>query len=451
MAADARRIVPQIAHAALWLLVASSLYEGYLVLPGLAGHSLFSVLAKILVVPLAVAVVVFGIRYRPPGRVAIAFFSLFVVWVLVSFVVHRVRTYPVEYYVWSQASGWAVLAATWLLARHRAWLAGLWQFGLPLYWVATLVVALWEIHTGHHLGASSVRGRPVPTAFYFDPNNLGAALALTLPFVWFWPLAWDNREWAKVGAALLTVLLLYVLVKTGSRGGELALILDLAALPLVLRGRARAWAAGGLVAALAVLVGLVAWARHLGPVHHLPLALSKLARLPDLFTTRIPAHLPPNVAPGSVAIRWALYRSGFWALELHPFGLGPRGAEAWYAYWVTHHSPYNTYGITDPHNLWLEVAMNFGWVGLLLFVGGFVAVLRQAWRGVKAADPLARGLGGAAFCGLIGFILGALSPSSVMIGFNIMWVSFGLAVAAGRLPNPSVEAAAAREGAVVAH
>ncbi len=434
MALRVRQTAPILAHAALWLLLTSSLYEGYLVLPGLAGHSLFSILAKVLILPLAVAVVVFWYRHRPAGWLAMLAFSLFVVWVLVSFVSHPERSYTVEYYVWSQASGWTLLAAAWLLARHSAWIAAFWQVGFPLYWLSTIVVAFWEIHTGHHLGASSVHGKPIPTAFYFDPNNLGAAIALILPFVWFWPLAFRRRRWPLAGAALFTLLLLYILVKTGSRGGELALLLDLVALPFVLTGRARAWAASALAAAAAGLAALVVWARHQGPIHHLPLAISKLARLPDLFTTHIPSHLPPGVAPGSVAIRWALYRSGFWALELHPFGLGPRGARRWYAYWITHKSPYNTYGIQDPHNLWLELAMNFGWIGLGLFVVGFVAVLRYAWRAARSSDALRQGLGRAAFCGLFGFILGSLSPSSVLIGFNVMWVALALGLASARLP-----------------
>lgn len=424
----------RVAHLVLWILVASSLYEGYLVLPGMHGHSIFSVLAKLLVIPLPLAAAWFWYRHRPPGAPVVILFTLWVVWVLVSFVVHPFHGYVEQYYTWTQVGGWLILLALWLLARHPAWIAAVWSIGFPLYWAATLAVGIWEVHTGHHLGASSVHGKRTPTAFFFDPNNLGAALAIMLPFMWFLPYVWKGRA-GQVGAAVLTLLSLWLLVKTGSRGGEVALVLDLAALPFVLPAKARTWALAALGAVVVAGVGLVAWARHLGPTAKLPLALSKLARIPDLFTMQFHTHLPPNVAPGSVTIRYALYRSGVWALSLHPFGLGPRGAERWYTYWVHHGSPYNTYGIVDAHNLWLELAMNYGWIGLLLFVAAYVLLIRYAYRAGRGSRGLKKGLGQAAFCALIGFVVGSLSPSSVMIGFNVMWVVMGLALAAGRLPE----------------
>ena len=433
MGRELKGIVPAIAHAVLWVLVASSLYEGYLVLPGLHGHSLFSLLAKVLVVPLLIASAYFWYRYRPPGAFALFAFTLFVGLVGVSFLLHHQRSYPVEYYVFQQVSAWTILAAMWLLARHQGWIRSLWQVGFPLYWAVTIIVALMEIHTGHHLGATSVRGEHIPTAFYYDPNNLGVAVALVLPFVWFWPMAFQRRQLPGIVAALFTVLLLYVMVKTGSRGGELALVVNLVVLPFVLSGQARAWAFLALGVGVVVLVGLIAYARSLGPAVQHQLALSKLARIPDLFRFNPPRNLPPGVAPGSNVIRWNIYRTEWWALRLHPLGLGPRGVQRFIGYWIHHGSPYNTYGVSAPHSLWLEVAVNFGWIGLVLFAAFYFAVLAYAWRAVKSPDALRSGLGRAAFCGLTGFILGSFSPSSVMIGFDVMYVALGFGLAAGRL------------------
>ena len=430
-----RGTVPAIAHVLLWILVASSLYEGYLVLPGLHGHSLFSILVKVLVVPMAAACIYFWYRYRPPGVLALLAFTVFVGIVGVSYFLHKNHSYPVEYYTFQQVSAWAILAATWLLARHRSFIQTLWQVGFPLYWVATIVVAFFEIHTGHHLGASSVHGKHVPTAFYYDPNNLGVAVALILPFVWFWPMAFQKRTLAAIGAAILTLLLLYVMVKSGSRGGELALLVDLAALPFVLSGRARHWAVGALIAGLVVLGALVAYARSLGPAAAHRLALSKLSRIPDLFRGIPPRVLPHGVAPSSSFIRWNIYRTDWWAIRLHPLGLGPRGIVYFMQYWLHHGSPYNTYGVVAPHSLWLEVTANFGWPGLFFFVVFYFAVVVYAWRAARSQDPLRSGLGRAAFCGLVGFVLGSFSPSSVMIGFDVMYVALAFGLAAWRLPE----------------
>jgi teichuronic acid biosynthesis protein TuaE len=428
------RRLGSVAHLVLWIFVASAPFGGYLVLPHLHGHSPYSLLAKLLVVPLPLAALYFWWKFRPPGTWAVAWFTAWLAWVVVSFLTHSARTYDVEYYVWSQINGWLVLLAFWLLARHPLWIRRFWQVALPLYWVATLVVGVWTTHTGHHLGANAVPGQPIPTGFFYNPNDLGAALALTLPLMWFWYEVVPGSA-GVLGSVLLTAAGLWLLVKTGSRGGELALILDLLALPWVLSGKARTWAAAALAVGVVGLAGLIVWARHLGPAAHLPRDLSKLARIPDLFTVTIPSHLAPGQAPGSVGIRWHLYLSGAAALARHPWGLGPRGAEAWYRYWVHHAGMFNTYGITNAHNLWLEVAMDFGWLGLGLFVAGFLTLIVGAWRAARHPDPLKRALGRAMFPGLIGFVLGSLSPSSVMIGFEVMWVAFGLALAAVRLPE----------------
>lgn len=431
------RRISALAHVVLWIFLMSALFEGYLLIPGLHGQSLVSVLEKVVAIPLPLAALYFWWRLRPAGQWAVGLYTAWLVWVLISYVIHQPHDYLTQYYTETQVGGWLLLLAAWLLARHPLYIRRFWQIALPVVWIATLAIGLWEIHTGHHIGPSSAHGRPIPTVFYFNPNDLGAALALLLPFVWFWPAAFrrpDLKRWARPAAAVFTLLLFYLLIKTGSRGGEVAVVLDLIAVPFVLQGRARAWAGGGLALLVALMVGLSLWARAQGPARHLPLALSKLARLPDLFTTHIPSHLGPGVAPGSVAIRWALYRSGFWALTLHPFGLGPRGAERWYLYWIHHPSPYNTFGIADAHNLWLELAVNYGWLGFALFVAAYVLIAARSRRAaLHGAGSLERGLGQAVFAALIGFIVGALSPSSVMIGFLVMWVVLGLGLAAWRL------------------
>ncbi len=430
------------AHVVLWLFLLSALFEGYLFIPGLPGQSLVSVLEKVVAIPLPLAAVYFWWRLKPAGQWVVGLYTAWLVWVLIAYLVHQPHNNVTQYYTETQVAGWLTLVAAWVLARHPLYIRRFWQIGLPIVWVATIAIGWWEIHTGHHLGPSSVAGRPIPTVFYFNPNDLGAALALLLPLVWFWPAAFrraDFKRWSGPAAAVLTLLLFYLLIKTGSRGGEVAVFLDLMALPLVLVGRARRWAAGGLAALVAVMAALIVWARHQGPASHLPLALSKLARLPDLVTSlaHVQTKLPPGVAPGSVTIRWALYRSGLRALKENPWGLGPRGAMRWYIYYVHHYSPFNTYGIVDAHNLWLEVAINYGWLGFVLFVAGYVLIARAARRAaLGAAAPLARGLGQAVFSGLIGFVVGALSPSSVMIGFLVMWVVLGLGLAAWRLGQP---------------
>jgi O-antigen ligase len=165
------------------------------------------------------------------------------------------------------------------------------------------------------------------------------------------------------------------------------------------------------------------------PTTHLPFALVKLKHMVDLLHFK-PHAVTATHGPGSVMIRLALLHSGLRALSHHPFGLGPRGAERYYTYWLHHPSPYNTYGVVDAHNMWLENAIDFGWIGLLLYTVFYAWLLQGLYKIGQHHDPYVRYVAIAGFSALSGFVLGSLSPSSVMIGFNVMWVVFGMAVSA---------------------
>jgi O-antigen ligase len=181
------------------------------------------------------------------------------------------------------------------------------------------------------------------------------------------------------------------------------------------------------LAALVVGLAAVVAALQTVPLARLPFALQKMARLVHVF--ELFRHTPAG-HPSSVGIRLALYLSGLHGFLAHPWGMGPRGAMLYYRYQLAHHSPWNTYGVMDPHNMWLEVAMNFGFIGFILYVGFYAGLMVQLFRLTAHADPWVRYLAISCFSALFGFILGSLSPSSVFIGFDIMWVVYGLALGA---------------------
>lgn len=415
----------------LALYIGSSLYEGYLVIPGLGPHSLFSLIQRVLVFTLPLVVLYLVIRGDRRLFIPIASLTIWLAIVGITYVTLSPHTHYYFYYVWSQVGGYLLVLSFWYLAQHPSWLRWIVGVALPLYFTATMILSMWEIRTAHHLAQSRENGlhpSHIPTAFYFDPNNLGAALALMLPFIFFLGILWRSR-WAYALSAILSVVGLYVLYKTGSRGGELALLIDLLALPLVLRGRARRYAWGGVGALVVILLVSVIGLQMVPPTTHLPFALVKLKHMVDLLHFK-PHAVTATEGPGSVTIRLALLHSGLRALSHHPFGLGPRGAERYYTYWVHHPSPFNTYGVVDAHNMWLENAIDFGWIGLLLYTVFYAWLLQGLYKIGQHHDPYVRYVAIAGFSALSGFVLGSLSPSSVMIGFNVMWVVFGMAVSA---------------------
>lgn len=415
-----------------WLLAiavyaVSALYEGYLTVPGFGGHSLSGLLQRIMLL-LPLVVFIRAVRGDRGALMPLVLLGGWLAVAVLTYLYESPHSYYALYYVWSQVGGVLLVAAFWYLAPHGSWMRWTITIAVGLYVAATLAVAGWEMATAHHLAASRSAGAHpsrIPTAFYFDPNNLAVALVLLFPFVLYLGVLWKRR------LAVLTVPLLagmvYVLIKTGSRGGELALILEGAAIPWVLPRALRrvAWRIWLGIAAL--LVALVVVLQFVPPGVHLPFALTKIQHMAHLL------HHPTGAVtaqqgPGSTRIRLALLQSGWAALSHHPWGLGPRGAEHYYAYWVHHPSPYNTYGVIDPHNMWLENAMDFGWPGLVLYALFYFGLLGKLFALRNHRDAEVRYVAWAGFPAMVGFLVGSLSPSSVMIGFAVMWLVYGIGV-----------------------
>ncbi len=74
--------------------------------------------------------------------------------------------------------------------------------------------------------------------------------------------------------------------------------------------------------------------------------------------------------------------------------------------------------------------MDFGWLGLGLYTLFYGLLLTGLYRLRHHSDHTLRYISWAGFTALMGFVVGSLSPSSVMIGFNIMWIVYGLALMA---------------------
>ncbi len=414
------------------LYVISAPFEGYVVVPGFHGHSVVSLLQRILVIPLPlfVAYLVIFKRQRILA-LPLAIITLWLAWVLVTFVFFSPHSYYYLYYTWEQIAGFLLILAFWVLARHPAWAKWTVLGTLALYYLATIAVSIWEIQTRHHLGHSSEGGphpQAIPTAFFYGPNHLGAAMALMLPFIFLMAYLAKSRL-AVAASGLATLVGLYILYKTGSRGGEVALVVEAVALPFVLPHPYKRYALSALGIAAVLGVAAILYLQSLPVSAHLPFALLKLKQIGDLFHYA-PHKVTPTRGPGSMAIRIALLQSGWHALTQHPWGLGPRGAERYYLFYVHHKSPYDTYGVIDAHNMWLEIAIDFGWLGISLYLAFYGLLLTGLYRMRQAPDRFVRYLAWAGFSALTGFIIGALSPSSVMIGFNIMWIVYGIGMVA---------------------
>lgn len=409
------------------LYVLTAPFEGYWVVPGFHGHSWVSLFQRILLFPLPAVTLYLVLRRKDRlAMLPLGLITAWIIWVLFTFVLFSPHSYYYLYYTWEQIAGFLLILSFWYLARFQSFSRITTIASLLIYYGATLFLSQWEIQTHHHLGASTEHHTAIPTAFSYGPNHLGAAVALIIPFVSLLFLL--KRSWWVLAASILFSLWgIYILYKTGSRAGELAVMLEAIGLAVLLPKRWKYYAIAS-IGALFVIIGAALFLVVHLPATDMPFALVKFRHLAHIFNGA--ASHSSSQGPGSFKIRIALLESGFRALWHHPWGLGPRGAEGYYAYYVHHKSPYNTYGVIDAHNMWLEVAIDFGWLGISLYTGFYGLLLLGLYRLRRHTDATLRYISWAGFPALIGFVIGSLSPSSVMIGFNIMWIVYGLAMMA---------------------
>jgi teichuronic acid biosynthesis protein TuaE len=306
---------------------------------------------------------------------------------------------------------------------------------LGAIFVVACLVAVGEIVTGLHLPTHrgvERQGLFGATSLFGNENNFATYLTLTLPFFAVLPLVTRDVRLAALGFAGSAVALLLVLT-TGSKSALLSVGLVLIGL-LVVVGRSREGrgrlAAGVGLATLAVLL-VVPAALGVGPLGLSQRAVTKLDF--GVLVAQVENR------SGSGGVRASLLEEGLGLVEsTHGLGVGAGNAE------TRVQSLQDFPGAANLHNWWLEVLVNGGIVGFVLYLALFLLLLRGTLRaasrrgGARAGGPdpaaggdqpdaLVRYLGLASGLALLGFVAGSLGPSTA-IHFTPMWITIGLAM-----------------------
>jgi O-antigen ligase len=278
-------------------------------------------------------------------------------------------------------------------------------------------------------------GRADAADSMYDPNDLAYVLVAVLPLAFGFVLCASSlrKRLIYIGIALCIAV---AALLTGSRGGLLALGLLLVAMVLLpVRAPRTSTVAQGISLGKRMLVILLC-------VAIAPLVWS---HLPNSVTARFATLTHPkagyNWDPHDVTGRREIWKRGIIALERNPLGYG-----------------IGAYPMVDlrfggrfmaPHNSFLEIAVELGVLGFVLFVRMYMLAwraLRRVRRELAGRDSLSKeGQEQIIFSKLIQFSLMA----TVVAGFFLskaypveLWVMFGLTIAISGVVARSV----ARQG-----
>lgn len=276
--------------------------------------------------------------------------------------------------------------------------------------VITLGICVLEIATDFHFPTSryvieserlSIYHKHVATAFFYNENDLATFLVIVTPF-----FVIKLIESSLFGKLINTVLILLIFIVISFNAARLAFVSVLLQLLVFLYVTKKAWFFRGVRLFLLTtpLIFGLAW-HFLGD------------KLDILFDVK-----GFEAGYGSGFVRINLYLNGLYStFQSFMLGVGPGN-------YGSHMYPmFYTAGIINPHNWWIEVLTNYGFLIFCGYLAFFWFFLKNTIS-IYYVNTKENHLGLVLFMSFIGFTLACIGPSGLFYHWP-MWLLYGVALA----------------------
>ena len=299
--------------------------------------------------------------------------------------------------------------------NYLKWLYWLWLF----IFIVLIPIGIWEVITGNHLTASGLYAeiRPdliyAPTTVFYNQNDFATYIALTLPM-----LIASMRNYPKSANRILFALVfiagLFLLISTTSRSCLVALLLGLSfwfLFLLKLKGKCKTLA----IATIMLVLIISAFP-------------DQTMETIDIVTNQIHSlsSLRSHEDDESIDIRQNLIRNAlYFTAESAGVGVGAGNAE----FYMERFKIYPVGYVTNVHNWWVEILLNYGVFIFAGYVILYVTILLNLWRAYKRViDRTEKMICEALLVGMVIFFVASVSSSSI-IAFSPQWIFFGFILA----------------------
>ncbi|MHA1343898.1 MAG: O-antigen ligase family protein [Promethearchaeota archaeon] len=292
---------------------------------------------------------------------------------------------------------------------------------LYLLWMGVFITLLflgfWEHLTGYHLSVSKLYGETyarfkyIPTAVFYNQNDYATFLTLSIPFG-IGIVRYSCKKYLRFFGLCSILGAFYLIVAAGSRANIIAVLFELAFILLFLLNFKRK-----IKAIITISICIVLLFMFLpGPVQGF------FSQITEKLNS-IVSHA--GLRTGSIGVRMNLVRNGLLFLySTAGFGVGAGNAE----YYMANFAKYYTAGITNPHNWWLEILVDYG---ILVFVGYiifYIGIMRNLWKIYRKKQKIEeKMICEALLVSLVGFFFASISSSSIM-AFKPQWLLFAFAL-----------------------
>lgn len=290
--------------------------------------------------------------------------------------------------------------------------------GWLLAYIVAGIIAVWEVLTGNHLPSAYVQTTPdyalrnITISTFGNPNNYGAFLLLSSPFLLWSFLVSKGRIRRAIRLGILATLPVFV-VLSASRVAFIGLGAQLAVYGLL---RVRRWR---------LLLGFF------GIVVVLSLFVERFLQSETILAQKLALSLGDDLRPGgSIARRLNLLLDGLWFVYISGgLGVGAGG----FQYMVQRGSAsFATTSFLSPHNFWIEVLSQYGilvffvLVVWIIYLFGIAVQARRTLRYCATSRIIAEMM----LIALAGYMFASVTSSSYVVQ-PTTWMFLGSLVVVG--------------------
>lgn len=312
--------------------------------------------------------------------------------------------------------GFSVILFSTYYFRRKKDLQILYNLWLAVFGILILI-GFWEHLTGYHFPVSGYYNEMWtyimfrPTGVFHNPNDYGTFLALSIPFG-FGIVRYGREKYLCLFGLCGILGAFYLIVATGSRANIIAVLFELIFIFIFILNLKRKLK-------LVITVGFCVILLFM----FLPNPVQEFFSQTTVELNSVLSQI--KLMAGSMGIRMNLVRNGLLFLySTVGFGVGAGNAE----YYMDHFARYNTAGILNPHNWWLEILINYG---ILVFVGYvifYIELISNLWKAYhKKQIREEKIICEALLVSLVGFFFASISSSSIM-AFKPQWLLFAFAL-----------------------
>lgn len=278
-----------------------------------------------------------------------------------------------------------------------------------------ILIGLWNHFTLKALPISRVYGgsaalRAIPTAVFTNENDFSSFLSISILLILPW-IRYTKKILFKLIGIILLLCAFYLIVLDSSRANMLAVLIGLVFWFLAYTDN---WQKLKTLYGAIVILPFV-----IGIFHHKVLSLlgRVVSQLDSLFVS--------HASTGSVSTRMNLLKDAE-SFFTNTYGLGVGAGNA--PFYLKHYAIFNTNGITNIHNWWAEILVDYGLGIFICFVLVYITLIVYMFKISRVVkDSKEKMVSEGLFCGLIVYFLACMSPSS-FIGLEYNWLFLAFCV-----------------------